>query len=100
MKKATVSSAVDDSNWRSRSPDRRDARATCGFVFQLLLVRKSIEGWFSGTSKDSEDTLKFAAANGATDDGDISDGPRRKHSLAHDLRKGALFARFWKWTVW
>ena len=32
--------------------------------FQLLLARKSIVGWPSGTSKDSEDTLKFAASNG------------------------------------
>lgn len=32
--------------------------------FQLLMARKSIEGWPSGTSKDSEDTLRFAAANG------------------------------------
>ena len=31
---------------------------------QLLLARKSIVGWPSGTSKDSEDTLRFAAANG------------------------------------
>ena len=30
---------------------------------QLLLARKSIVGWPSGTSMDSEDTLKFAAAN-------------------------------------
>ena len=32
--------------------------------FQLLNARKSIVGWPSGTAKDSEDTLKFAAANG------------------------------------
>jgi D-arabinose 1-dehydrogenase-like Zn-dependent alcohol dehydrogenase len=32
--------------------------------FQLLMARKSIVGWPSGTSKDSEDTLRFAAANG------------------------------------
>ncbi|MGO9605775.1 MAG: alcohol dehydrogenase [Candidatus Binataceae bacterium] len=32
--------------------------------FQLIGGRKSIVGWPSGTSKDSEDTLKFAAANG------------------------------------
>jgi D-arabinose 1-dehydrogenase-like Zn-dependent alcohol dehydrogenase len=32
--------------------------------FQLLMARKSITGWPSGTSKDSEDTLSFAAANG------------------------------------
>jgi len=31
---------------------------------QLLMARKSIMGWPSGTSKDSEDTLSFAAANG------------------------------------
>ncbi|MBV8137661.1 MAG: alcohol dehydrogenase catalytic domain-containing protein [Deltaproteobacteria bacterium] len=33
-------------------------------AFQLLEARKSIGGWPSGTSKDSEDTLKFAAAHG------------------------------------
>ena len=32
--------------------------------FQLLNARKSIAGWPSGTAKDSEDTLKFAAASG------------------------------------
>lgn len=32
--------------------------------FQLLMARKSIEGWPSGTAKDSEDTLKFAADEG------------------------------------
>jgi D-arabinose 1-dehydrogenase-like Zn-dependent alcohol dehydrogenase len=32
--------------------------------FQLLLTRRSIVGWPAGTSKDSEDTLKFAAATG------------------------------------
>jgi D-arabinose 1-dehydrogenase-like Zn-dependent alcohol dehydrogenase len=31
---------------------------------QLIMARKSIVGWPSGTSIDSEDTLKFAAANG------------------------------------
>ena len=31
---------------------------------QLIGARKSIIGWPAGTSKDSEDTLKFAAANG------------------------------------
>ena len=31
---------------------------------QLIMVRKSISGWPSGTSIDSEDTLKFAAATG------------------------------------
>ena len=32
--------------------------------FQLLMARKSIQGWPSGTAKDSEDTLRFAAAHG------------------------------------
>ena len=31
---------------------------------QLIMARRSIAGWPSGTSKDSEDALKFAAANG------------------------------------
>ena len=31
---------------------------------QLIMARKSIIGWPSGTSIDSEDTLKFAAASG------------------------------------
>jgi D-arabinose 1-dehydrogenase-like Zn-dependent alcohol dehydrogenase len=31
---------------------------------QLLTARKSVMGWPSGTSIDSEDTLRFAAANG------------------------------------
>jgi len=31
---------------------------------QLLAARKSLTGWPSGTSMDSEDTLRFAAANG------------------------------------
>ena len=31
---------------------------------QLLLTRKSVVGWPSGTAIDSEETLKFAAANG------------------------------------
>jgi D-arabinose 1-dehydrogenase-like Zn-dependent alcohol dehydrogenase len=31
---------------------------------QLLMARKSVMGWPSGTAKDSEDTLRFAAATG------------------------------------
>ena len=33
-------------------------------LFQLLLARKSLMGWPPGTSIDSEDTFRFAAANG------------------------------------
>jgi D-arabinose 1-dehydrogenase-like Zn-dependent alcohol dehydrogenase len=32
--------------------------------FQLIMARKSIMGWPSGTAADSEDTLRFAAATG------------------------------------
>jgi D-arabinose 1-dehydrogenase-like Zn-dependent alcohol dehydrogenase len=32
--------------------------------FQLITARKSITGWPSGTAKDSEDTLRFAASTG------------------------------------
>jgi len=32
--------------------------------FQLIMKRKSIVGWPAGTSKDSEDTLRFATATG------------------------------------
>lgn len=31
---------------------------------QLLLFGRSVEGWYSGTGKDSEDTLKFSALTG------------------------------------
>jgi D-arabinose 1-dehydrogenase-like Zn-dependent alcohol dehydrogenase len=31
---------------------------------QLIMARKSIMGWPAGTAKDSEDTLRFAAASG------------------------------------
>jgi len=33
--------------------------------FQLIMAHRSIVGWPSGTSIDSEDTLRFAAASGA-----------------------------------
>jgi D-arabinose 1-dehydrogenase-like Zn-dependent alcohol dehydrogenase len=31
---------------------------------QLIRGRKSIQGWASGTAKDSEDTLKFSSLTG------------------------------------
>lgn len=33
-------------------------------AIQLLLARKSIQGWPSGTARDSEDTLKFSSLTG------------------------------------
>ena len=31
---------------------------------QLILMRRSIQGWPSGTAKDSEDTLRFSILTG------------------------------------
>ena len=31
---------------------------------QIILARRSIQGWPSGTAKDSEDTLQFSALTG------------------------------------
>ena len=31
---------------------------------QLILGRKRIQGWYSGTASDSEDTLRFAETSG------------------------------------
>ena len=33
-------------------------------VFSLIVKRSSVAGWYSGTAKDSQDTLKFSALSG------------------------------------
>jgi D-arabinose 1-dehydrogenase-like Zn-dependent alcohol dehydrogenase len=33
-------------------------------VFSLITKRSSVAGWYSGTAKDSQDTLEFSALNG------------------------------------
>lgn len=33
-------------------------------VFPLIMGRRSIAGWYSGTARDSQDTLEFSAASG------------------------------------
>jgi len=33
-------------------------------VFSLIMKRSSVAGWYSGTAKDSQDTLEFSALNG------------------------------------
>ena len=33
-------------------------------VFSLIMKRSSVAGWYSGTAKDSEDTLEFSALSG------------------------------------
>jgi len=33
-------------------------------VFSLIMRRSSVAGWYSGTAKDSQDTLEFSALSG------------------------------------
>jgi D-arabinose 1-dehydrogenase-like Zn-dependent alcohol dehydrogenase len=33
-------------------------------VFPLLMGRRQISGWYSGTARDSQDTLEFSALSG------------------------------------
>jgi D-arabinose 1-dehydrogenase-like Zn-dependent alcohol dehydrogenase len=33
-------------------------------VFSLIMGRRSVAGWYSGTAKDSQDTLEFSALSG------------------------------------
>jgi D-arabinose 1-dehydrogenase-like Zn-dependent alcohol dehydrogenase len=33
-------------------------------VFSLIMKRSSVAGWYSGTAKDSQDTLEFSALSG------------------------------------
>ena len=38
----------------------------------LLMGCRSVKGWYSGTSIDSQDTLAFSARGGAVDERDVS----------------------------
>jgi hypothetical protein len=54
-------------------------------------------GWLVGTSIDSEDTLRFAAAKWrATDDRDLSAGENRGRLRTHDFRQGTLQVGFFE----
>src|SRR5438045_8969536 len=33
-------------------------------VFSLIMGRRSVSGWYSGTARDSQDTLEFSALSG------------------------------------
>jgi alcohol dehydrogenase, propanol-preferring len=33
-------------------------------LMQLIMARRQISGWYSGTARDSQDTLKFSALSG------------------------------------
>jgi D-arabinose 1-dehydrogenase-like Zn-dependent alcohol dehydrogenase len=50
---------------------------------QLILLRKSIAGWPSGTSVDSEDTLRFAVANGVRAMIEVFPLDRAAHGYEH-----------------
>ena len=55
--------------WRSgrqrRAHGDRRGWADCSVVSILLIIgQRSVKGWYSGTSIDSQDTLKFSASAG------------------------------------
>jgi D-arabinose 1-dehydrogenase-like Zn-dependent alcohol dehydrogenase len=51
--------------WKSRltSSNRRQSRVEVSVV-SLLMARRDIQGWPSGTAMDSEDTLRFSSQSG------------------------------------
>jgi D-arabinose 1-dehydrogenase-like Zn-dependent alcohol dehydrogenase len=51
-------------------------------TFPLLLGRRSIKGWFSGTSIDTQDTLAFAALTGVRSMNEVF--PLERVSEAYD----------------
>jgi D-arabinose 1-dehydrogenase-like Zn-dependent alcohol dehydrogenase len=57
----------------------------------LLFKRASVKGWYSGTSADSEDTLRFSQLNGITSMNEIY--PLEQAQAAYDRMKSGQ-ARF------
>ena len=65
-------------------------------VSPLLLLGgcRSVKGWYSGTSIDSQDTLAFSARDRrAVDERDLSAGAGRRGLRPHDERQGAVSCR-------
>ena len=59
--------------------------------FPLLLGRRTVAGWPSGTGMDSEDTLKFSALAGVKPMIEIYPLEKAGGSLrTHDERQGAI----------
>ncbi len=60
-------------------------------VADILTGQKTIQGWPSGTAKDSEDTLRFSVQTGVRpDDREISAGENQRCLGADDEREGQI----------
>ena len=60
----------------------------------LLSGSRSVKGWYSGTSIDSQDTLAFSArSRRALDERDLSAGKSGRSLRPHDERQGAVSRR-------
>ena len=60
----------------------------------LLMGCRSVKGWYSGTSIDSQDTLAFSVRTGrAVDERDLSAGSRLRGLRPHDERQGTISSR-------
>ena len=60
-------------------------------VFSLIMKRSSVAGWYSGTAKDSQDTLEFSALSGVH--------PMIEKYPARSSRRGLRTNAQWKSTV-
>jgi D-arabinose 1-dehydrogenase-like Zn-dependent alcohol dehydrogenase len=63
---------------------------TCS-PLQLLMGRRSIKGWYSGTSVDSQDTLRFSANNGVRSMNEIFPLERAAQAYDHMMSGKARF---------
>jgi D-arabinose 1-dehydrogenase-like Zn-dependent alcohol dehydrogenase len=69
---ADLKGAANDGSTPNLSPSGKEAagnKATAAEslsinVFSLITKRSSVAGWYSGTAKDSQDTLEFSALSG------------------------------------
>src|SRR5262249_13559706 len=62
--------------------------------FLLIGGRRSVEGWYAGTSIDSEDTLAFSVQSGVRSMNEVyPPGTGRRGLRPHDERQGTLPGR-------
>lgn len=60
----------------------------------LLMGCRSVKGWYSGTSIDSQDTLTFSVRTGVRPmKRDLSTGPCLRSVRPHDERQGTISSR-------
>ena len=86
-RRASAGSASRHAAGRSaRRPSRsRSRRCRCSSA------QRVVQGWYSGTSIDSQDTLAFSALTGVRPMNEIVPARARRRSLrAHDERQGAV----------